>query len=260
MVPPAPGKIVLIVEYDGTDYCGFQLQSGQTTIQEKIEEAIFRLTGEHKRIIAASRTDSGVHAREQVVSFLTASGLPKQAFVRGLNHYLPQDIAVKAAYKVNRLFDVRRRAVKREYIYYILNSENRSPLRRRSSYRVRGTLDTGAMNEACEYLLGEHDFASFVTGGRAGLKTVKRVYRAAVQKEEDMVQFYITANSFLPHQVRNTVGSLIKVGLGRMKAEEFYSIIEAKKPGLAGPTAPACGLFLNRIEYPAPWSEIDEDL
>lgn len=248
-------KIVLIMEYDGTNYHGFQLQLNQPTVQEETEKAIFRLTGERKRVIAASRTDSGVHARGQVVSFLTESRLPSGAFVRGLNYYLPRDIAVKAAYRVERSFDIRRSAVRREYNYYILNSDTRSPLRRGFSYLVAGALDIEAMNQASRYLIGEHDFASFATEAPVGLKTVRTVHRAEFRKKGDMVVYTMAAKSFLPHQVRNTVGALIRVGLGRMKINDFCSIIEAKKLGLAGPTAPACGLCLMRIEYPTLWSE-----
>jgi len=249
-------KIVLIVEYDGTGYHGFQLQANMPTIQGELEKALWRLTQERIRVTAASRTDAGVHAKGQVVSFRTKSSLPLQTFIKWLNYYLPQDIAVKAAYRVGESFNVRRSALSREYNYYILNSLTRSPIRRGFSYLVAGHLDIEAMNEACQALIGEHDFASFASCIGVEIKnTLRTVYRAELQKNGELVIFNMVANSFLPHQVRNTIGTLIRVGLGKMTVDEFCSIIEAKKPGLAGPTVPARGLCLMRINYPYPFEE-----
>ena len=249
-------KIVLIVEYDGTRYYGFQLQVNLPTVQRELEVALEKLTGEKRRVIAASRTDTGVHARGQVISFRTGSSLPLSAFVNGINYYLPEDIVVKAASRVSDSCDVRRGAISREYNYYILNKLSRSPLRRGYSYRVGGHLDIEAMNQACQALVGEKDFASFVTGEEVGTKsTVRRISRAEVERDDDLVIFQVVANSFLRHQVRNTVGTLIRVGLGKMAVDEFHSIVEAKRPGLAGPTAPACGLCLMRVNYPGPLGE-----
>jgi len=249
-------KVVLIMEYDGTHYHGFQLQAGLSTIQGETEKALLKLTGGRTRVMAASRTDAGVHAKGQVVSFRTSSSLPPRTFINGLNYYLPRDIAVKAAYRVGDSFNVRRSALSREYSYYILNSLTRSPIRDGFSYLVASPLDIEAMNRVCQALIGEHDFASFATCIGAGTrKTVLTVYRAEMERDGEVVIFNIEAKSFLPHQVRNTVGALIRVGLGRMSVDEFHSMAEAKKPGLAGPTAPACGLCLMRINYPRPFGE-----
>ena len=254
-------KMVLIMEYNGTNYHGFQLQADLPTIQGETEKALWKLTRERRRVMAASRTDTGVHARAQVVSFRTESSLPPQTFVSGLNHYLPRDIAVKAAHRVGDSFNVRRDALSREYSYYILNSLTRSPIWEGFSCLVAGHLNTDVMNQACRALLGEHDFASFATCMEAGVKsTVRHVYRAEVEKDRELAIFNLVANSFLPHQVRNTVGTLIRVGLGKMSAGEFGSIIEAKELGLAGPTAPACGLYLMQINYPYPWERYNENL
>ncbi len=248
--------MVCVVEYDGTRYHGFQLQASPTTIQGEIEEALWKLTGERTRVMAASRTDAGVHARGQVVSFRTGSPHSLRTFVNGLNYYLPRDIAVKEAHRVGDSFSVRRHAVSREYKYYILNSLTRSPLREGFSYLLTGHLDIDAMNQACQALIGEHDFASFTSDIGIGLKTtVRRVYQAEVRREEALTVFGVVANSFLPHQVRNTVGSLIRVGLGKMSGEEFYNIMALKKPGQAGPTAPACGLFLIQVNYSCPFGD-----
>ncbi len=243
-------KIVLTLEYDGTHYHGFQWQTGLPSIQRELEKAIKRLTGERCRVMAASRTDAGVHAIGQVASFRTNSSLPSQTFIKGLNYYLPRDIAVKAAYRVDDLFNVRRDAINREYSYYILNSPTRSPIREGFSYFVTSPMDIEAANRAAQALIGEHDLTSFATSNGAIRNTVKRVSKASFEREGELVIFNMVANSFLPHQVRNTVGALIRVALGKMNTDEFNSIIEAKKPGMAGPTAPACGLYLSRINYP----------
>jgi tRNA pseudouridine38-40 synthase len=206
--------------------------------------------------MGASRTDAGVHAKGQVVSFKTRAPFPARTFVNGLNYYLPGDIAIKAAYRVGGSFNVRRDAVSREYKYYILNNFTRSPIRSGFSYFVRGYLGIEAMNQACQTLVGEHDFISFASSLEVGVKkTVRRVYRADVERDEELVVFNIQANSFLPHQVRNTVGALIKVGLAKMSIDDFCAIIEVKKPGLAGPAVPACGLCLMRVNYPYPFEE-----
>jgi len=249
-------KRVLIVEYDGTGYHGSQLQATVPTIQEEIEKALLKLTGAKTRVMSASRTDAGVHAKGQVVSFRTKSSLPPQTFVNGLNYYLSRDVAIKAAYRVDDSFNVRRDAISREYNYYILNSLTRSPIREGFSYFVRGYLDIEAMNQACQALVGEHDFISFASSmGVEIKKTVRRVYQAEMEKNGELVVFNIVANSFLTHQVRNIVGTLIRVGLGKMQVDEFCSIMEMKKPGLAGPTAPACGLCLMQVNYPYPFEE-----
>jgi tRNA pseudouridine38-40 synthase len=250
-------KILLIMEYDGTGYHGFQWQNGLPSIQGEVEKALLKLTGERRRVMAASRTDAGVHAKGQVASFRTGSSLAIPNFIGGLNYYLPADIAVKAAYRIDDSFNVRRDALSREYSYYILNSPTRSPIREGFSYQVASPLDIEAMNRASKVLIGEHDFASFASRNGASLKsTVRRVFRAEVERDGELVIFNMTANSFLPHQVRNTVGALIRVGLGKMSLDEFRSLVEAREPALAGPTAPACGLFLTRINYPAPLEEL----
>ncbi len=249
-------RVVLILEYDGARYHGFQLQSSLPTIQGETEKALYKLTGEKTRVAAASRTDAGVHARGQVVSFRTRSPLPLETFISGLNYYLPGDIVVKEAHRVADSFNVRRRALSRRYNYYILNSLMRSPLRRDFAYHVAGHLDIAAMNRACQALVGEYDFASFASsiGIEVG-NTKRRVYQARVTRDGEMVVFTMVASSFLPHQVRHTAGALIRVGSGKMGVDEFCSIIEARTPGLAGPAAPACGLCLMQVDYSCPFEE-----
>lgn len=245
----ADKQFVLVVEYDGTGYAGFQWQGNVPTIQAELETALHKLSGRFCRIYGSSRTDSGVHALGQVVSFSTGSGLQARDYIGGLNHYLPAGIAVREAYRTRPGFDVRREALSRQYRYNIINRASRSPLYQATSLRVAGRLDTELMNLACGYLVGKHDFASFATPMGPMGSTVRRVNTARIDRQEETVVFTIEANAFLPHQVRNTVGLLIKVGRGRMTGYEFKGIMDAARPGLAQPTAPARGLVLYRVNY-----------
>ena len=251
-------RIALVLEYEGTNYFGFQWQANVPTIQDELEKALNRLTGEKIRVAASSRTDTGVHARGQVVSFQTRSSIPTEAFTKGLNYYLPEDIAVKSAYRVNDSFMVRSMAINREYSYYILNSQTRSPMMTRFTYRVAAELDVEAMDRSCKVLVGIHDFVSFASdiSDIKEKSTVRNVYRAKVIRDGDIIDFNIVANAFIRHQIRSTAGALIQVGLHRMSEAEFTGILEAKKPGLAGPTLSPCGLCLIQVNYPCSFEEM----
>ena len=245
-------KFILLIEYDGTQYHGFQWQVGLPTIQDELEQAIRRFCGQSSRVMAASRTDAGVHAQGQVVSFWAKSTLSTMTLVRALNYYLPRDIVVKAAYRASDDFNVRRDALSREYWYYILNSNTRSPFSRRFALFVPKMLDIQPMNEACQLIQGEHDFASFASSLDDSKSTLRNVYEAGIEEKGDFTVFRIVANSFLPHQVRSTVGLLIRLGLGKIGIEGFRDIMEARSLGLAGPLSPACGLRLKKVNYPEP--------
>ena len=256
--PKLTKRLALVLEYDGTNYFGFQWQANAPSIQGALENALEKLTGEQVRVLGSSRTDTGVHARGQVVSFKTSSSLPMEAFVNGLNYHLPQDIAVKSAYQVNDNFLVRSMSVSREYGYYILNSQTRSPMTSRFAYRVAGELNVEAMNRACQALVGIHDFASFASdiSDEPEMSTVREVYQAKVERDGDVIVFNIVANAFIRHQIRSAAGALVQVGLNKLSEAEFVSILEAKKIGLAGPTLPACGLCLMRVNYPCSFEEM----
>lgn len=256
-------KLRLVLEYQGTKYQGFQAQKNASTIQGELEKALYQLTKEKVRVIGASRTDSGVHARGQVVAFRTQSLLGSVAFKNGLNHYLPSDIAVREASTASDTFHPRRDAQSREYRYLILNRATRSPHFKENAYLVRGRLDIPTMNRAAARLVGEHDFAAFASQiqGTNIRCTIRTVYRAEVTRQGDFVIFYITANAFLPHQVRNTMGSLLRVGRGKMTLEEFCSIMKSKIVGQAGPAVPACGLCLIKVTYGEQFEvNVDENL
>jgi len=245
-------KFALIVEYNGTRYHGFQWQAGLPTIQAELERAIRKLCKQSSRVMAASRTDTGVHAKDQVVSFWAKPALGTMTLVKALNYYLPGDIAVKAAYKASNDFSVRRDALSREYCYYILNRDVRSPFSEMFALFIPKMLNTEIMSQACQLMQGEHDFISFATSLGNVANTVRHVYQADIDRKGDFIIFRIVANSFLRHQVRNTAGLLIRLGLGKIGIIDFHSIMEAKQPGLAGPTVPARGLWLTKVNYAEP--------
>lgn len=254
-------KLVLTIEYDGTGYRGSQAQRNGETIQSKLETALEKLTGEKIRVHLASRTDAGVSATGQVASFRTALDLPLETVANALNHYLPAEIAVLQVYRVPDSFDVRRHAVSREYRYLVWNSQVPSPLRERYSYRVYGEMDLETMNRAAAMLVGNHDMAAFASrlGKNAG-STIRCVHEAAVVRQDNEITFRIKAASFLPHQVRNIVGSLIKVGQSRMTLDEFKDLMTAAVPGSAGPAVPGKGLCLISVNYLKDLGDYNENL
>ncbi len=254
-------RIAMVVEYDGSRYAGSQFQRSLPTIQSELEAALYKLNGEAVRVSLASRTDAGVHARGQVVSFNTTAGLPLRAYTHGLNYYLPPDIAVRSACVAGMDFNPRRHALRREYEYYITNSATRSPLWQGRTCHVPGALDIALMDQACQVLVGTHDFTSFTSRLEGVKSAVRHVYQAGMRREGELVVFKILANAFLPHQVRYIVGTLIRTGQKRLAVDEVKTILQACQPSLAGPVAPACGLYLNRIEYAKYFKEeINENL
>ncbi|MBI1886138.1 MAG: tRNA pseudouridine(38-40) synthase TruA [Chloroflexi bacterium] len=242
--------MAVLLEYEGTRYAGSQYQKNADTVQAALERAVSRLTGESVRVALAGRTDAGVHAKGQVVSFLSASTHTSDVLARGLNFHLPDDIAVRKAAEAPLRFDVRRQAVSRWYRYTVCRRGPRPALLRRYAWHVEEPLDAGVTAEAARALVGEHDFAAFTRPslkGRSG--TVRRVQRAEVLQRGDLLLFDIEANAFLPHQVRRTVGTLVRVGRGRMPAEEFERLVTEAPPGAARYAAPPQGLCLMRVRY-----------
>ncbi len=245
---PSSRRIALVLEYDGTDFNGSQIQADAPTIQQALETAIERLTGEQTRIAFAGRTDAGVHARGQVGAFDTASRLETQVFVDGLNAHLPDQIAVRAAREVSADFDPRRHASSRTYRYTIFNDPVRTPLERFRSWHVRAALDVAAMRSAASALIGEHDFASFTRD--EGIPTVRCVRRCDVVSEPPHVVVEMEANAFLRGQVRRTVGALVQVGAGKMDKSGLQRLLDAPELATAGPMAPPQGLSLEQVVYP----------
>jgi tRNA pseudouridine38-40 synthase len=241
-------RIALVLEYDGSRYGGFQRQRNAPTVQGELERALAQLTGATPRLAFAGRTDAGTHALGQVAAFTTTSRLTTDAFLRGLNALLSDDIAVRAAREVPASFDPRRDAERRSYRYVIYQAAVRSPLWRTRAWHVRQPLDLDAMRAAAASLVGEHDFAAF--SRREPTTTVRTVYRCELSRRGAFVCLEMEANAFLRHQVRRTVGALVQVGVGRLSVEGFCELLRRAEPASAGPVAPAHGLYLVRVTYP----------
>jgi tRNA pseudouridine38-40 synthase len=240
-------RIAVLLEYDGTAYRGSQYQENGPSIQSALESSIRKLTGAEVRAIFAGRTDAGVHALGQVAAFDTDARLEPGEFMSGLNHFLPPDIVVRAVTEVEAGFDPRRQARYRVYRYRIDTRPVRSPLLRDRVWHIGRALDAGAMQRAARRLEGAHDFAA-VAGPYEG-STERTLRRCDVSVRHAMVTVEMEARSFLPHQVRRTVGPLVEIGLGRMTEDDLVALLKEARPSSAGPAAPACGLYLARIEY-----------
>jgi tRNA pseudouridine38-40 synthase len=238
-----------IVEYDGTEFSGFQRQAqGERTVQQTLETAISAVTRQSVRVVGAGRTDTGVHARGQVVSFDARWGHGQEALARAINASLPTDLAVRNVVAVQPGFHPRFDARRRTYQYFINNQSVPSPLLRRVTWHRPRWLDLDAMNAASELLTGEHDYATFGTPP-VGDNTVRSVYSARWQRKENLVAFTIEANAFLYRMVRSLVGTLCLVGEGEWPVDEFARVLAAADRSLAGPTAPPHGLVLLSVGY-----------
>ena len=243
-------RLALVVEYEGTAYHGFQYQNNARSIQEEIEEAIQRVTGERLRVKGAGRTDSGVHASAQVVAFDTESPHSPSTVLSALNAHLPDDIGVRAAYRVSGDFDPRRDAISRTYRYTIVNGPTLSPLLRRTAHHVRGRLEVRRMDEASQQFVGLHDFARFATTlDEPERSTCRSVYEAAVTRKSDIVTFDVKGSSFLPRQVRRMAGALVDVGRGEVSTDELAIMIEGGEIDKVAHSLPPQGLCLTAVEY-----------
>lgn len=243
-------RIFLEIAYDGTNYSGWQVQNNAVSVQETIDKALSEWLSEKIHTIGASRTDAGVHAKGNVAVFDTNSQIPADKFAFGLNSRLPDDICIQESFEVPMEFHPRFTETVKTYEYKILNRKFPDPTRRNDSLFYYGRLNVDAMNEAASYLVGPHDFKSFCAVNHDAKTTIRTIYSAVVDKEDDMITFQITGNGFLYNMVRIIAGTLIEVGKGRIKPEDIKKIMEARDRQKAGPTAPAHGLTLVEIEYP----------
>jgi tRNA pseudouridine38-40 synthase len=241
-------KYKAVVEYDGTDFFGFQVQAEGRTVQSELEAALGELAGRRVRVVGAGRTDSGVHAKGQVIAFSLAWRHDPEALRRAINARLADDVALLHVEPVAQDFHPRYDAVRRHYQYRILSRGQRSPLERRYAWHVRKPLDVPAMNRAACVLVGEHDLATF---GRPpqGANTRRRVFRAEWRRHDSLVMFDIEANAFLYRMVRSIVGSLVLVGRGELSERQFGDLLAARNRSVAGPTAPPHGLYLMAVHY-----------
>ena len=253
-------QIKLTLQYDGTDYSGWQVQVKEATIQGRLENALFSVTGERTRVTGASRTDAGVHAFEQVAAFMTQSNLEPEVFLRALNANLPQDIRIINAEECPPDFHPRYSAKNKTYSYIISQTGAYSVFLKKYSLQIQSQLDCNAMKEAAAYLTGRHDFSSFRASGCSAKNPVREISEIRISEFEKtgfmgftfnapVIKISIQANAFLRHMARNIAGTLVDTGRGKIPPEKIKEILKAKDRCAAGKTAPACGLFLEKIVY-----------
>lgn len=245
--------IRLIIEYDGTNYVGWQIQHNGIAVQQRIQDALRKMTGEEVVLIGASRTDAGVHALGQVASFRTTSLIPLLGFVRGLTGMLPCDIVIKAAEEVDADFHAQRSACGKIYRYLIWNNTQPTALDRWRMWHVARPLDVAAMRKAARTFVGKHNFRSFMGPRTAVKSTTRRIKRLTiVSKNHDggrTMTITFEGDGFLRSQIRNMVGTLVEVGEGKRAVADIKKILAAKDRRAAGFCAPAHGLYLVRVIY-----------
>ena len=241
----------LLLEYDGTAYWGWQRQRTGRTLQGTIEAALNTMTERSVTLIGSGRTDAGVHAVGQVANFRLETRLTAGIFLKGLNSLLPSDIVIKDCLPIDESFHARYDAKSKIYDYRILNHPIRAALFRQYAWHISKPLDLDAMRQAALHLKGEHDFGAFQGAGGGVSNAVRNVTDATLSKKDSRgyVVFRIEADGFLRHMVRNVVGTLVDVGLGRISPEDFKEILFSKDRQQAGITAPAHGLFLTEVKY-----------
>jgi len=243
-------NIKLIIEYDGTNYQGWQVQPGDPTVQGTLEEKLSRLTGERIHLFGSGRTDSGVHALGQVAHFKTQSQMDTHTIQRALNSLLPSDIMIQKVEEVGEGFHARKHSKSKVYEYRILNRKLRSVFHRGYIWHVPQKLNLAEMKKATQSLIGEHDFSAFRTVGSPTRTAVRRVIRAEWKKGRGgLIRFEIEANGFLKQMVRSIVGTLVEIGKGKKKASDLRKVLNSKDRKEAGPTAPYQGLFLKEVKY-----------
>lgn len=239
----------LTIEYDGTNYHGWQIQKNDPTIQEEIQTALLTMTGEKITLTGSGRTDAGVHALGQVANFISKTELEPDNFLNGLNSLTPDDIIIRDCCLVDDEFHARFRAKSKTYQYRIVNRKTPSAVGRQYEWFVHQKLDIEAMKKAIQYIRGEHDFKAFEGTGSPRAHTVRTVMEADIECKGERIVFQIKATGFLRYMVRNITGTLVNVGLSRITPYDVKIILDSQDRSLAGPTAPPHGLFLVYVEY-----------
>lgn len=242
-------RIKLTVSYDGTNYCGSQVQENGITIEEVLNKELSRFFSQDIKVIGASRTDSGVHALGAVFVFDVETKMPPEKISYAINVSLPPDIVVLDSKEVPKDFHPRFQKTSKTYEYFILNTDFNNPLLRHMSYHYRKYLDDKKMNDGIKYLIGKHDFTSFAAAGSQTRTFVRTIFEAGVKRDGDLIQIEITGDGFLYNMVRIIVGTLVEVGNGKREPIDIEKILEGKNRALAGSTAPANGLILRDIKY-----------
>ncbi|MBQ3219600.1 MAG: tRNA pseudouridine(38-40) synthase TruA [Clostridia bacterium] len=243
-------RIKLTLGYDGTSFCGWQVQKNGDTVQENLENAVFKVTGEKVRVTGSGRTDSGVHAMGQTAHFDTeCKTVIPEKFYRALNAHLPESIRVYSSEKVADDFDACRTAKKKTYRYSLYLSEIENPLKERYAVRVDDKLDLKRMRECAKVFLGEHDFKCMCASGSSIKTTVRTLYNIDIEKDGSDLTISVCGNGFLYNMVRILVGTLLKAGRGETDEKELSKMLENKERALGGKTLPAKGLCLMKVEY-----------
>lgn len=250
-------RIKLTIEYDGSYFHGWQMQENAHSVQEELEKAILRLTGENSRVTGASRTDTGVHALGQVAHFDTHSRVPADKFVQALNSFLPPQVAIVLSEEAAPDFHSRFSATGKIYEYKVLNRKNRSPLLANRTWHVREDLDITAMNQAAQGFIGKHDFSAFCASGHSVRTFGRIIYSSEWKREGDILIYRVSGNGFLYHMVRIMTGTMVEIGKKKRPAEEIEALIAGRDRNLAGITAPPDGLYLVKVLYPEEVSDND---
>jgi tRNA pseudouridine38-40 synthase len=245
-------QLKVTLEYDGANYHGWQLQRNAPTVQDAVEAVLQRLLNQPVRVRVAGRTDTGVHAVGQVITFTPPKALDLYRFQHSVNALLPRDIAFKHIEEVPDTFNPRRDAIRRTYQYRIWNQQWRSPLWARYSWHCPYPLDVSAMDTAASLLIGDHDFSSFRGSDSEDRNPHRTIFRSTVRPDDKFLLYDIEGRSFLRHMVRNIIGTLVDVGRGAIPVEEFARIFAARDRTRAGVTAPPHGLFLVEVQYKPP--------
>lgn len=245
-------KYALLIEYDGREFKGWQKQTNPPvrSIEEELERAVSFIANEPVKLICAGRTDAGVHAMNQVVHFETTAIRPKRAWMLGINSNLPNDCAIKDIISVNEEFHARFSAISRTYRYQIFNHPFRSPLKRFYALWNYHPLDVTAMEKGAQYLVGEHDFSAFRSSECQANTPFRNVHYIRFTQKEHLIEIELKANAFLHNMVRNIVGTLLEVGLGKEEPQYIKDVLESLDRTKGGITAPPQGLYLYNVEYP----------
>lgn len=242
-------NILLKIEYDGTNYAGWQYQKNAKSIQETMEVALKRITDRKARLVSYGRTDAGVHALGHIVNFKTDSEIPLLKLQRALNNILPKDIVIKEAKEVPPKFHSRFDARSKIYRYAIVNGPSPSAIFRNVTVHISYKLDLALMKKEAKVLIGKHDFKSFQAADRIERSSIRTIKNLSIKKSGETIKIDVEADGFLYNMVRNIVGTLIDIGRGRFPAGSMARILKAKDRKLAGETAPAKGLFLMEVKY-----------
>lgn len=242
-------NIKLIIEYDGKSFNGWQKQPTKLNIQGEIEKAIEEITGEKVDVTASGRTDAGVHSLGQTANFKTESQIQIEKFAKAINSKLKKSIVIKSAEEVDERFHSRYSVKSKTYRYIINNSDNGTAIYRGLEYHIPMKLDVKKMQEAMKFFEGEHDFKGFKASGTSSKSSVRTIYKGEVKHEGERIIIEVTGNGFLYNMVRIIAGTLVDVGLEKIKPEEIPEIIESKDRTKAGKTLPPHGLYLLKVEY-----------